>query len=260
MANQDLMYEAVVAIIEEELQRALVEQKLDYKLSVYQERTFALLDKIDKKGLYAIIKFSQGTINATSVLLPFTIEMITEDKSFNGAYTLLQSFAYDNNYKLVEANNAFYNQTYGTPTMVEEFQKVKGSERAVIQLDGTIDISFSTQIQSIKIDNEEIDFLSAIPTYSASPNSADLQNNNGRVTTILKFATFTISINAVPTISDLFEKIDELAYGNTKINQTFNVEITKTNGKKYNKVMRLIGLVAPQTKGSILVYQLTFGE
>ena len=130
-------------------------------------------------------------------------------------------------------------QFYQTPTIIDPDIEIGSDHYARIIAFASLYITYNvSDIQSIKIDGEEIEFENISISYSIEPHSV---KKSGVIVVKSKVRTNTTSISfqAVNKNTIFFNKVFNILFHQINANTTFNVEIKMTNGLTGELVMIL---------------------
>ena len=253
------MFDEVYNIVSSEIIATCNNLEFTKKVYIYRERTFVGLKQIDPNAIYIVVHFNRGTLMVGGIILPITIEILSEINGFEQAHNLLLDFATNYNFK-VPTSNSYIQQVYTTPEIADNFNEQTGDIRSLMYTNGTIvygeELSAFT---SVKIDGKDVLFTNVRTGLDITPNTADLGNNNNRTTTVNKFGVFTLTLNVISEQTELVSKVDGFIFGTTNLNEVFNVTFTK-NGIEYTKSLKLTSANISQELGGIPSYALSFTE
>lgn len=237
-----------------------------YNIQVFDEQSFsAFKSSINPKNIYVIVHFGSGTIYAGSIALPCFFEVISEENSLVVSKNLLIEYGLTYNFKRpssqLVSSGVFIDQAYTTPQTQSNYNEVSGGYRSLIMLNATYIVGENINaISSLTIDNENIDFISVDTSNTATPNTVDTGVNNGRTTSMNKFASFVLVLTLTSKSDSAFiNKLDQIQYGTLSLNTTFSVVFTK-NGINYTKTLRVLSPDFKQTKGAIPTYTVSLLE
>jgi len=237
-----------------------------YNIKVFDEQTYsAFKDKIKANDIYVIVHFSAGTIYAGSIALPCFFEVISEENSLVVSKNLLIEYGLTYNFKRpiigLASTGVFIDQAYTTPQTQSNYNEISGGYRSLIMLNATYIVGENINaITSLTIDNENIDFIAVDTSNTASPNTVDTGENNGRTTSMNKFSSFVVALTLTSKSDSAFiSKVDQIQYGTLSLNTTFNVIFTK-NGIIYTKTLKILSPDFKQTKGAIPTYTISLIE
>ena len=265
MANSRLI-ENILYTIQSNIEKSKTYCNISNNVVVCDERSFdGLIEeyKYNDTYIYVIVKFELGTIMYESVLQPVSFEIITEKGTFDIARTLMLDFAIRNNFQVAtgQYNDVFIQQAYTTTEVNEPFEKDGNNLRSILVIEATYVYSENVSaITSISVNEEPIIFVAQTFSFSASPDTANKGNLNGRTETINKFSTFNLSV-AIPSISNMtfLSTVDAICFGSDDINTQFVLSIVK-DGTPYSITCVITGIDYQQNIGEIPIYAITFSR
>jgi len=163
-------------------------------------------------------------------VIQYPIQMMVDVKASisQEIMNVLQALAVSNNEQITEINGVTVRQYFRTPTMVNKFVKSGFEEYVTITLDCSLfEFENLFDIEELKIDSEEIKFVTFAMVYGAATNSVNgisVNNNPGQVRTTVGSAATTYTITAIPKQTRFFNKVLNQMYSCLNQNQAYTLK------------------------------------
>ena len=238
-----------------------------YKIYVTKEQQY-LVDKPEGKAkeIYVVVHFLEASINFGQTILPFTINVVSEQNSFEVAQQLFLDYALT--YNLKQTEDATEQQFYSSPTILNNFNEVYDGFRSLLYLTGSIRIAEnSLAIKTIEVKNDD-------GTYYEIPKLASTINGNQQLDSQAFYTTqsnaiaegkvkaFTLSFTTNLYDKEFYNKVIRLMFGmEQNYNDTkFTFKITYTNGLSFEIPMIYVDTTQADSLGQLTAVNLTFAR
>lgn len=211
---------------------------LDVDVKVSEEQTFAKMDELTPNSIYIVVKYLSSDIEYYAETMPIQILVLSEQNSLEKAQMLMNKFANDNNWQVIQENGTYIKQQYNSPVVLNNYTEVDYGYRSVLYVTGTLYIMENiVDVKNVTIDGEELKPLSFNISYSMSTNTQQLTTEEiaSSLKTVSTFAiTMTIAMRELEDhpglITNIMKILNEQVSGNTPFVVKFDcgLEITKT--------------------------------
>ena len=211
---------------------------LDVDVKVSEEQTFAKMDELTPNSIYVVVKYLSSDIEYYAETMPIQILVLSEQNSLEKAQMLMNKFANDNNWQVIQENGTYIKQQYNSPVVLNNYTEVDYGYRSVLYVTGTLYIMENiVDVKNVTIDGEELKPLSFNISYSMSTNTQQLTTEEiaSSLKTVSTFAiTMTIAMRELEDhpglITNIMKILNEQVSGNTPFVIKFDcgLEITKT--------------------------------
>ena len=211
---------------------------LDVEIKVSEEQTFAKMEELTPNSIYVVVKYLSSDIEYYAETMPIQILVLSEQNSLEKAQMLMNKFANDNNWQVIQENGTYIKQQYNSPVVLNNYTEVDYGYRSVLYVTGTLYIMENiVDVKNVTIDGEELKPLSFNISYSMSTNTQQLTTEEiaSSLKTVSTFAiTMTIAMRELEDhpglITNIMKILNEQVSGNTPFIVKFDcgLEITKT--------------------------------
>lgn len=233
---------------------------LEVDVKVSEEQTFAKMDELTPNSIYVVVKYLSSDIEYYAETMPIQILVLSEQNSLEKAQMLMNKFANDNNWQVIQENGTYIKQQYNSPVVLNNYTEVDYGYRSVLYVTGTLYIMENiVDVKNVTVDGEELKPLAFNISYSMSTNTQQLTTEEiaSSLKTVSTFAiTMTIAMRELEDhpglITNVMKILNEQVSGNTPFVVKFDcgLEITKT--------MRLISAQITSAPNQIPGLQLGF--
>lgn len=206
----------------------------DVNIFVSKEQNFAQMDKLTPNTIYVVIKYLSSDIEYYVETMPIQLLVLSEQNSLEKAQMIMNKFAEDNNWKVIEENGIYIKQQYNSPVVLNNYVEVSYGYRSVLYVSGTLlYMNDIVDIKEITIDNVVYKPLNFNLSYSMSTNTQQLPNEYiaNSMKTVSTIA-ITLSIPMKNSFT-LVEKVMKILHevntydGNNAFAISFDVGLTK---------------------------------
>ena len=220
-----------------------------------------IIDEVNfnHEGECLVIKKLTGTNFKSAVIQPVQLQAYVYD--VNKYVEILRKFAQNN-------TGIFYNfgltqikMSYETPQLLNVWSEVNENYQATVVVNGIFIISQEvSDIKTIKIDGDVVEFDTATLIYSGAVNTRKPRGENKSVTQIIGGAN-SLTINLINKVSPVLQKVRRVRRGDDRLNITFNIEITYIDDDyTENYIMVLSGAGMEASSSNMPLMTLTFTE
>lgn len=230
---------------------------LENKIEVAEFRSFKMPD--DKTTLLFVIRYITGNYVGDIKTQPIQVFCYSELNDMQTAYMLLDEFSKTHNNYQTEIDGNFIKMNFETPVSMRNFLQSETGYRASVYAFGNyIECEGVSDITSITYDSgKEVNFLSASLGYAAVLNTSKVSGDELNKS-IKQEAGLTMTINLMHTNSDFCQDIDDIMYGDSDGNQSFDFVLTKTDGTTKAISMKLDSATFPISKTAAPTLTLIF--
>ena len=194
-----------------------------------------------------IVSALSGAIYEESSTIPYQIDIVTNDlesvmidfttlakNNNNKPFTYIDKTKVENEFKSVTIT-PFFN----TPVVMEKDIEIGSDKYARIVVFATVnEVTQVSNIKSLKINGEKIDFLTASLIYTAELNTNRISGQNMNVSK-KKASSCSVSVSMIHKASVFTNKLFSIATGSVDGNTSFSVEVELDNGIKATLIMIL---------------------
>lgn len=265
MANVSIDYDLIASQLTDGIYsiQASDSQFRGFKITVTQERQFIERKANQPNSIFIVISFGEATIDYGQSLIPLTLDVYGEERTFTVARALLNAFA--TKYNLYRSGEVV--QLWNAPTMVSPFNPTGTNFRALFALTGVIVYSGATGNPVVQFeyvegsDRERLELLTFNDTLSNSLRPQPSSDGVGRTKSVSAYVTYTIGFSVyVKHDSDFFSKVNAIKYKKLNGDTPFHFVFTHLDGTEYEGEMRLSNYNGTQSTGTQYTATLTFTE
>lgn len=187
-------------------------------IEISEEQNFAKMDNLTPNTIYIVIKYLSSDIQYYTETTPIQILVLSEQNSLDKAKMIMNKFANDNNWQIIQENGTYIKQQYNSPVILNNYVEVAYGYRSVLYVTGTLYIMENVvDVKNVSIDGNDVKPLAFNMAYSMSTNTQQLANKY--IATSLKtVSTLSISITVPMIESELITKVMNI------INETTNYD------------------------------------
>lgn len=242
----------------------------DINFVIEDEMQFNKIKDKSPNTIYMVVKFSAATFNFGQTTQNFTIEVLTEQNSFE----LTQRFLieYVTKYNLVQSADGKIVQAYTTPAITTNFNYVYDGFRSVLSINGTLLVVSQNNIYVEKLiyhyvdekgvsQQEEVDFTSFVDDTTNQLNSQPYGNSNGRTKSYATIQTYTFSVNVYSVECQLIKDVIASRYlAESGANREFEFSLVLKNNISgfQNWIFKCAGIHYEQRLAQLSTYSFTF--
>lgn len=267
MDNAIIDYEALTDLIADELYAAqAAEEGLEgCKVLVTQERANVREeDKANPKSVFVAVSFGGATIDYGQSLIPVTLSVYGEQRTFRAARALLNRFAVDNNLK----REGRFKQLWVTPDVEDPISPVGNGYRALFSLSGVIQYFGAGGNPVVEItyrakpsgDQTQLFFLQYSPSWSNALRPQPKSDSKGRAESASAYSTFSFGVSAYVASDPFFKRLLSMVYGEEDGDGTYYMTITHLDGTSYSHAFRIAQFSGSQQVATLLTATVTFSE
>ena len=267
MENAIIDYEALTDIIADELYEAQAadEGLAGYKVIVSQERAnVGEEDKANAKSIFVAVSFGGATIDYGQSIIPVTLSVYGEQRTFRAARTLLNRFAAENNLK----RDGRFKQLWVTPDVEDPISPVGNGYRSLFSLSGVIQYfgAGGNPVVEIAYRSEpsgkptQIFFLQYSPSWSNALRPQPKSDSKGRAESASAYSTFSFGVTAYVASDAFFQRLLGMVYGHEDGDGTYYMTITHLDGTSYSHAFRVAQFSGSQQVATLLTATVTFAE
>lgn len=234
----------------------------DYNIEVYNEQDYAKNRSIKAKTMTVIIKFLSSTLIFSAKTQPIQMLIIAEENSISVANTIATKFCDTFNFAIIPDGTTYVKHMYSSPAVLSNFNLIGIGLRTVLYVNTTLFILEDVMdINNLKIDNNNIEFLSATIGYTMDGDTQPF--GGGFAETVKNFATFVMTINVACVKTDFTDKCIKIMNGSSeeKGNETFGISFDIGIGESkisFNFSMKLTGATLTTAVNNVPSLQLSF--
>lgn len=213
----------------------------------------------NRAGDVLVVKKLTGTNFKSALIQPVQLQAYVTD--INKYFDILQSFARANSNEYAVDGLSFIKQNYETPQILNMWSESDDNYYATIVVNGILIISSElSDIKTIKIDGDVVEFDTANLIYAGAVNVRKPRGENKSVTQIIGGAN-SLTVNLINKVSPVLQKVRRVRRGDDRLNITFNIEITYIDDDYVeNYVMVLTGAGMEASASNMPLLTLTFSE
>lgn len=265
MANVSIDYDLIASQLTDGIYsiQASDSQFRDFKITVTQERQFIERKANQPNSIFIVVSFGEATIDYGQSLIPLTLDVYGEERTFTAARALLNAFA--TKYNLYRKGEIV--QLWNAPTMVSPFNPTGTNFRALFALTGVIVYSGENgnpivQFEYVEGSNsEKLELLTFNDTLSNSLRPQPFSDGVGRTRSVSAYVTYTIGFSLyVKHGSGFFDKVNAVKYKKMNGDTPFHFVFTHLDGMQYEGDMKLLAYNGAQSTGTQYTANLTFTE
>lgn len=159
ISEEDLVnFKYVMGIIEDQFEQVMQTDQnyyKNYKFEISNEQFWVSEDDREANTIYIIIRFSPADIDYGQLIMPFTIQAISEENGLSAAQRLLLEYAqyFNLTIKKDDINNKIIYQSYTTPTVSSNYEIVYDGFRSIFMMSGSILLSKNINRTTLKYYN-----------------------------------------------------------------------------------------------------------
>lgn len=242
---------------------------------ISEEQNFAKMKDVTPNSIYVVIKYLSSSIEFYTETMPIQILVLSEQNSFEKAQMIMNKFANENNWQVIEDSvddkNIYIKQQYNSPVVLNNYVEVSYGYRSMLYVTGTLyimeDYFDVTDLEYYEgLDTEqrevwtEIKPLNFNVSYAMNTNTQQLANKY--IATSLKtVSTFSLTMSIPMMNNSLVENILEIIRGETKDgNDVFRFRFDCGLSNKIDKSVRLISAQIVTAPAQVPSLQLGFME
>lgn len=140
----------------------------DYTIKVYEEREFQNV-RPEPKEISVITKKMVSSLTFNTIQTPYQIFIMSEQNANDVTFALMNKFAVDNNWSVVEEGDSKIKLQFSQPMIMNNFEIVGVGYRAVLFISATTyEMEKAIDLSNLKIDEEDIIPISANLGYGAN--------------------------------------------------------------------------------------------
>lgn len=275
----------IVELLEQEFIEVMskdVNYYSNYNIILDVEQQYVKSEDRAPNNIYITIKFAQANINLTQIILPITLNVVSEKNNIEACQRLLLDFSQEYNLQNVDIQdtereiNYSITQFYSSPSNSTNFNEVYSGFRSVFFLTGTYLISQNAnQFELYYIDDSDNNELKKIETISNNLSfnvvldSQPYFNTKNFAESEAKYAVFALGITSYFTTSNnsespnLYDKIISIISKNLEkmpdgINTNFNFRLIYKNGVSFDVKVKLHDFSQQGTIGQMPIVNITF--
>lgn len=258
MEEQNIL-ESIVKLLSQQIQ-SVIDDDPDfyggYKIVLSVEQKFVKeRDKVDPKCIFIVIKFLEGAKDNGQLQQPILINALGEQNAIDVCQRLLHEFSqkYSVAYPAQDVDNLVIKQSYSTPMMMQNFNKVGSGYRSLFYMSGTLFVGSNINlIKKITWKNgldgngypiyEEIPFLSARIHYNAQVDPRSQYGSNDFTESAAIIRTLSLSLSVYNTTENFNKKVLNVMFGEATVDTEFEftIEYKDTNISSKTVKMRLV--------------------
>lgn len=257
----------------DKLSRIAIELKYDnINIQIAEEQAFSKMKELSPHSIYVVIKYLSSSIEYYAETMPLQILVLSEQNSFEKAQMIMNKFANDNNWKVINDEPGTYiKQQYNSPVVLNNFVEVSYGYRTILYVTGTLYIMENVlDIEDLEyyegLDSEEHEIWTKIEplnfniSYAMTPNTQPLPNKY--ISTSLKtISTFSFSMSIPIVNSTLVTNVLETLRGVDKSgNEEYRFRFDCGLTNKIDKVTRLVSAQLITAPNQVPSLQLGFME
>lgn len=159
ISEEDLVnFKYVMSIIEDQFEQVMQTDEnyyKNYKFEISNEQFWVPEDDREANKIYIIIRFSPADIDYGQLIMPFTIQAISEENGLSAAQRLLLEYAqyFNLTIKKDDINNKIIYQSYTTPSVSSNYEIVYDGFRSIFMMSGSILLSKNINRTTLKYYN-----------------------------------------------------------------------------------------------------------
>lgn len=230
---------------------------LDVDVKVSEEQTFAKMDELTPNSIYVVVKYLSSDIEYYAETMPIQILVLSEQNSLEKAQMLMNKFANDNNWQVIQENGTYIKQQYNSPVVLNNYTEVDYGYRSVLYVTGTLYIMENiVDVQDLTIDTEITKPLTFGLTYVMNTNCQNVPVGH-LVSSVKTNASLAISFT-IPLTSkyDFIKKITDIMNGTENGNQNFIISFSIGESSFTNMKFKMINAqitTAPNQVPSLMI-------
>lgn len=215
-----------------------------YDIFIDLEREFLGEKQLKENAIYVVISYDGANNNFAEYVVPFTLNVLSENNDLDIAKELLNTFALRFNLAsiVIEVDGVKQKllQLFDTPLVNDAFSEVDSGYRALMSLEGSFVIASNTNdLTSVEfLDSEtqtyiNIPFITGVIEFTNTVLPEPQGDTYGRNKTINLNQTITISIATYLLNNSLFDSVlDNYLSCQGDFNARYTLKITFLNGKQ----------------------------
>lgn len=240
----------------------------DFKTSV--DYNFILTQHIDKyeeelqgNEVFIVLSYGAGTLNYGSTLIPVSVNIVCNQNYVSEIFNLFNTFVEKYNLKKGVKGSNYYIESFTTPTMTGAFQDFEANYSVVCVFNASFLLSTTlTPITSIKIDNENVEFINTRFAYNSQRDAQVFPSTTNAYTrSIMQYGSISFSFNSYFNKGkNLVSKCINISDENstTSQNANFNIIIGFSDNTNLTLTMKLSGFVLGQSQEGLPTFEATF--
>lgn len=236
--------------------------ELDVDIYVAPEQTFAKMEEFTPNTIYVVVKYLSSSIQYDAETMPIQILVLSEQNSLDKAKMLMNKFANDYNWNVIQENGVYIKQQYNSPVVLNNYTEVAYGYRSVLYVTGTLYIMENiVDVTDVTIDNVTIKPISFSMAYSMSTNTQQTQQKY-IATSVKTVSTLSISLTIPMIESNLITKVMNILNETTDYdgNNTFAISFKCGLSSALSKNMKLISATITSAPNQVPGLQLGFME
>lgn len=198
---------------------------------IASEQEYADRDEATPQSIYIVVKFGQSAIDFGQVLVPITINAVSEENKLVVCQKLMFDFAETYTQHTDPDANDFVKEVWSTPQVVQNFSEVHSGFRSLMYLSGTFLIGKNSNPleylhyipdpdnTSIYID---VNLITFVQNFDIQPDSQAFYSTNGLVQSNAKIGIYAMNFTCFQVNNSFFDKLFDIVYGN--LNATTHTE------------------------------------
>lgn len=249
----------------------LINTDLDLGLTIYGsvEQNFAKMEQPGPDDIFIVIKYLSSSIQFDAETMPIQILVLSEENSLDKARMLMNKFANDYNWNVINENGTYVKQQYNSPVVLNNYVEVGHGYRSVLYVSGTLYIMENiVDVKNVTVDGVSVQPLAFNISYSMSTNTQQTASDYiaSSVKTVSTFAlTMTIPMLESELVTKVMKILDEQNTfdGNNSFSISFECGLEQTVNdqtvpKPISKTMRLISAQITTAPNQVPGLQLGF--
>lgn len=209
----ELDFESLTNIIREEMLQIKnnSDDFANINLSIAQQREFAKEKTKEKNTIYISVIFKTGNINLGKNVIPFILNIISEENKIKLCEQLINKFTDTFNAHFDKTNGIL--QNYSSPIQISSFVEVGNTFRATYSVDGIFSIAPSlNRITAVYYHDtanhqELVPFLVVHDNFTIALNPQPYPDSQGKTKSYSKYAVYTITFTTYFLTTALFDAI-----------------------------------------------------
>lgn len=184
--------------------------------------------------IYIVVKFGQSAIDFGQVLVPVTINAVSEANQLIVCQKLMFDFAETYTQHTDPDTSDFVKEIWSTPQVIQNFAEVENTFRSLMYLSGTFLIGKnSNPLEYLHYipDPEgspssfiDVNLITFVQNFDIQPDSQAFYTTNGLVQSNAKIGIYAMNFTCFQVKNALFNKLLDIIYGN------LNAETHSENG------------------------------
>lgn len=243
-----------------------IKDEIDENFNVFvsDEQAFVKQKDFGPKSIYVIVKKLASDIEFDGIIetMPIQLIVISEGNSMDVAKEIMERFANQYNWKMIDDGTIHVKQQYSSPVVLSNFNEVGYEYRSVLYVSGTLYVMQNI----VDVKNLTIDGLGYIPlafsiNYSMSTNTQQLPASGNETNYIAKslktVSTFSLAITLPMIDTSVVYKVMEILNEQKSGNEDFAISFV-CDGLTISKIMRLTSVQIITAPNQVPSLQLGF--